>query len=150
MKVAQDVGTHVVNQMTEVKAAAMWVEVNISYQAACVILRYLHVKFQFCVQVPFTQISLLFIPSLTPSFDQLEFKKKGRESKVGKIVKYWTISSEEFIQTNFSRLLSCKKDNQNTTFQYKLSSGSYDISCLIGADHGTGKSRYLIQINYLP
>ena len=121
VQVAQDVGIHVINKMTDVEAAAMWVEANILYRAARVILRHLHAKFNFRVQVPFTQISLLSIPSLTPSFGHFEFKKKGEEMKVGEKVKYWTISPEEFIQTDFSRLLSCKKEYHNTTFKYKLS-----------------------------
>ena len=73
VKVSQDVGIHVVNRMTEVKAIVMRLEANISYWAAHVILRHLHAKFKFCVQVPFTQITILSIPSLTPSFDQFEF-----------------------------------------------------------------------------
>ena len=97
--VAKDVGIYVVNKMTKVEAAAMWVKANISYQAACVILRHLHAKFNFRVQVPLNQIVMLsnVIPLLQPCFNEFEFKKKGEETKVGERVKYWTISPETFI-----------------------------------------------------
>ena len=149
--VARDVGIHVVNKMTEVEAAAMWVEANISYRAARVILRHLHAKFNFRVQVPLNQIVMLsnVVLSLQPRFNEFEFKKKGEETKVGERVKYWTISPETFIQTNFSRLLTCREEYHNTTFEYKLPTGT-GVNCLIGADHGAGKSRYLLRVNYLP
>ena len=136
--------------MTNVEETAMWVEANISYQAAWVILKHLNTKFNFSVQVPFNQIALLsdISPSLHPTFGKFNFKKKGEEMKVGENIKDWTIALEQFLQTNFSRLLSCRKYYHHMTFQYNLLTG-IGINCLIGTDHGTGKSRYPICLNYL-
>ena len=102
--VARDVGIHVVNKMTNIEAAAMWVKANISYRSAQIILKHLHAKFKFRVQVPFNQIALLsdVIPALKPTFHQFNFKKNSEETKVGELVKYWTISPGQLIETDFS------------------------------------------------
>ena len=149
--VAKDVGIHVVNKMTNIEAAAMWVEANISYRSARIILKHLHAKFKFRVQVPFNQIQLLsdVLPALNPTFHKFNFKKNNEETKVGELVKYWTISPAQLIETDFSRLLSSKSKYHNITFKYKLQS-SHGVNCLVRADHGAGKSRYLVRVNYLP
>ena len=46
-------------------------------------------------------------------------------------------------------LLMCREEYHNTTFEYKLPAGT-GANCLIGADHGASKSRYLLWVNYLP
>ena len=82
----EDVGIRVVNTMSYVEAAAMWVEANVSYRAAHVILRHLHAKFSFHVQVPLSQIAILSyaVPSLNPVFHQFQYKKKVRRERLVK------------------------------------------------------------------
>ena len=150
VKLARDVGIHIVNEMSSVEVAAMWVESNVSYWSARIILRHLYAKFNFQVQVPFSQISILSDTSsyLRPNFATFDFKKKGEEHKTGKKVQYWTIPPNQFIESNFSRLLLCHPEYHNVTFQYKLPQNNR-VNCLIGADHRAGKSRYLVWLNYL-
>ena len=83
MKVAEEVGIHVVDKMTDVKTAAMWVEANVLYLSAYITLKHLNTKFNFCVQVPFSQIALLsyYSPSLHSTFSKINFNKKGKETK---------------------------------------------------------------------
>ena len=101
--------------------------------------------------MPFNQISLLsdVVPALNPTLHKFNFKKNNEETKVGELVKYWTISPAQLIETDFSRLLSSKSKYHNITFKYKLQS-SHGVNCLVRADHGAGKSRYLVRVNYLP
>ena len=70
IKVAIEVGIHVVHKMIEVEAAAMWIVANVSYQAARIILKHLHAKFKFRVQVPLNHLALMSdaIPSLSSIF----------------------------------------------------------------------------------
>ena len=89
------------------------------------------------------------VPTLKPTFSEFTFKKKGEENITGKLVNYWTMSPEHLIEADISRLLCKNKAYESITFQYKVPS-SHGVNCLIGADHGTGKSRYLIQVNNLP
>ena len=50
---AIDIGLHVVQKMDKVEAAAMWMEANVSFKQARIILRHLYSKFGHTVQVPF-------------------------------------------------------------------------------------------------
>ena len=104
VKVAIEVGIPVAQKMTDVEAAAMWVEANISFRAARIILRHLHAKFNFRLQVPLNRLALLsdIAPTITPTFGEFQYKKKGEETKVAETVKYWTICPTEIIQTDFS------------------------------------------------
>ena len=54
-----ELGFHVVHQMYNIEAAAMWTKANISMRAARIILSHLNLKFKHRVQVPLTQLDVL-------------------------------------------------------------------------------------------
>ena len=75
MKVCIDAGIHIVHKMTAVDAAAMWVDANISFNAARTIIRHLTKTFKHHIQVPFSQIQLLgnVTNAIEPAFDKFIF-----------------------------------------------------------------------------
>ena len=152
IKMASDLGLIVVQKMTDVEASAMWVEANVSYHAARIILRHLQVKFGRRLQVPFSQIALLsnVTNKIEPVFEEFLYKKDETSQTSYEKIKYWTINPLNLIEHDFARLLSSMQGMPKFGYESKLfppnKKGAYSI---IGADHGGGKSRYLIRINYL-
>ena len=81
---ASDIGLVVCHKMTDIEASAMWVEANISFRAARVILRHLQTKFGKRLQVPFSQISILsnVTNKIVPSFGEYKYKKAKNVRKL--------------------------------------------------------------------
>ena len=149
---AKQLGLIVSLKMTEIEAAAMWVESNVSIRAARIILKHLHCKFGQRMQVPFTRIASLsnVTESIMPIFCEFEYNK-SEETKSEK-VKYWTIDPCDLVELDFTRLLN-SLEPQLATFGYFskiFPSSTLGVYVIIGADHGGGKSRYLMRINYEP
>ena len=154
VKLATDVGMVIVNKMSDIEAAAMWTEANISYHSARIILRHLHAKFNIRLQVPFSQIMLLsnITDQIKPTFGEFEYRKGNDISKIQEKIQYWTIDPIKFLEHDFARLLSTNIDNESS-FGYEsnvFEKGKKGVICVIGSDHGAGKSRYLLCVNYLP
>ena len=153
IKIATELGLVICHKMTDIEASAMWVEANVSLRAGRIILRHLQAKFGRRLQVPFSQISLLsdVTTKIQPDFGEFEYKKDVQCKKVPELMKYWTIKPTHLLELDFARLLSSMQNQATFGYESKLfqptKSGVYAI---IGADHGGGKSRYLIRVNYLP
>ena len=92
--------------MTAVEAAAMWVDVNVSFSSARTIVRHLTCKFRHSVQVPFSQIHILgdISQQIEPTFDEFIFKKK-EDTKVGEKIKYWHYDIVNLLQLDFERVI---------------------------------------------
>ena len=152
IKFATDIGLVISQKMSKVEAAAMWVEANISMKSAQIILRHLHHKFKHRLQVPFSAIHNLssINGKLQPMFG--DFKYVKTTSKVPELIKYWTIDPMNLIEYDFARVLMAETI-ETPKFGYSSSvfpTNQTGVICIIGADHGAGKSRYLIRTNYLP
>ena len=153
MKLASELGLNIINKMSSVEAAAMWTEANVSYTSAKIIIRHLYTKFKSRVQVPFTHLTILASSfNIKPQFDSFTFKKDGEESKVGELVRYWTIDPTSILEKDFSRLLTSDPMNTFTKYGYHIHNSLSTSGCVVilGADHGAGRSRYLLRLNYLP
>ena len=155
VQMATELGLVVCNKMTNIEAAAMWVESNVTITAARTILRHLHAKFGFRLQVPFDQISMLSNVTINvkPNFEEFKYIKKGNDEQIPEIVKYWTISPSTLLELDFARLLKSESIYAQTCYGYDskiFQPHESGVVAIIGSDHGGGKSRYLIRINYLP
>ena len=65
-------------------------------------------------------------------------------------IEYWEFDVAELVEVDFSRYVK-SLDYQKPEFGYKCPAVFGDglgIFAMIGADHGAGKSRYLIWLNY--
>ena len=149
---ASDIGLVICHKMTDIEASAMWIEANISFTAARVILRHLHTKFGKRLQVPFSQISILsnVTNKIVLSFGEYKYKKTENCQKIAEIMKYWTTDPIHLLELDFGRLLESNQDK--TTFGYTsklFQTTKQGVYAIIGSDHGGGKSRYLLRINYL-
>ena len=140
--------------MTSLEAAAMWIEANVSFKQARIILRHLHIKFGYNVQVPFNKILSLgdITRQLLPTFDEFIYKKTDEDNdKVGEKIKYWSYNVTDLLELDFARYLqSLPNDKEHPVFGYKSRSfgDGLGVYVIIGSDHGGGKSRYLIRLNY--
>ena len=153
IKMATDVGLVICHKMTDIEASAMWVEANISVRASRIILRHLQAKFGKRLQVPFTQISLLsnVTATIQPTFGEYEYRKDKNNEKVAEIMKYWTIDPIDLLELDFGRLLSSSQNQTIFGYESKVFQPSrLGVYAIIGADHGGGKSRYVLRVNYLP
>ena len=155
---AIDFGLHVVQKMTKIEAAAMWIEANVSFTQARVILRHLYDKFGHRVQVPFNQIATIgnITTTLEPVFEEFKYKQDDKSSeKIGETIKLWTYNVCDLLELDFARLLQSMSSDTSSTPTYSYNSNAFDgtnkkgVFCIMGADHGGGKSRYLIRVNYL-
>ena len=149
---AIDVGLHVVHKMTHIEAAAMWVDANVSFSAARVIISHLNAAFKHCIQVPFSQIQSLGDVSteITPTFKEFVYRKNGDE-KVGEKIKYWYYTISDLLLFDFKRLLMSGNNNLDS-FGYEskaFGNGNKGVYAILGADRGGGKSRYLLRVNIL-
>ena len=149
---AIDAGLHVIQKMSAVEAAAMWVDANVSFSAARIIIRHLTSVFKHRIQVPFSQIEQLgdVVSRIQPVFNEFIYRKDGDE-KVGEKIKYWHYNIADLLKEDFERLL--KSDPQtHTSYGYESNAFKRDkqgVFVIIGADHGGGKSRYLVRTNLL-
>ena len=153
IKMASDLGLVICNKMTDIEASAMWVEANISIRAARIILRHLQAKFGKRLQVPFSQISILsnLTDTIHPTFCEFEYYKDKKIEKVPEIMKYWTVDPLHLLELDFGRLLSSSKNDAVFGYESKVFEPTkLGVIAIIGADHGGGKSRYLLRVNYLP
>ena len=75
---AIDDGLHVVHKMTHIEAAAMWVDANVSFSAARVIVSHLNAAFKHFIQVPFSRIQSLgdISTEITPTFKEFCIQKE--------------------------------------------------------------------------
>ena len=66
--------------MSNVQAAAMWTESNVSINQARIILHHLYHRFKFKVQVPLAQMSWLanITDQINPTFESFLYKKRWR------------------------------------------------------------------------
>ena len=154
VKSAVDFGLHTVQKMSSLEAAAMWIEANVSFKQARIILRHLHLKFGYNVQVPFNRIESLgdVTSQLLPTFDEFIYRKMDEKNdKVGELIKYWFYNITDLLELDFARYLqSLPKDKEYPVFGYKSRcfGNGLGVYAIIGSDHGGGKSRYLIRLNY--
>ena len=159
IKISIEKGLVISQQMNEIEAAAMWAEANVSYNQARIILKHLYSKFKMRLQVPFTRVfslSKLGSNDSQPIFGEYLFNKNS-SNKPSEHVQYWTYCPSHLLELDFTRLISSKVQNCSSspteiTYGYKskvFSGGNKGVICVIGADHGGGKSRYLIRTNYL-
>ena len=150
MEVCIDAGIHIVHKMTAVDASAMWVDANISFNAARTIIRHLTQTFKHRIQVPFSQIQLLgnVTNVIEPTFDEFIFRKNGNE-KIGEKIRFWTYSIPDLLLLDFEQLL-LNENGTITKYGYESVAFGNEIKgvfVIIGADHGGGKSRYLVRTN---
>ena len=153
IKLATDIGLVICHKMSDVEAAAMWVESNVSVNAARIILRHLRSKFGVKFQVPFTQITMMsnITGKVMPVFSQFEFHKTNNNEKVSETIKYWTFNPIHLLEQDFVRLLLSVQNQATFGYESKLFQPSkLGVYVIIGADHGGGRSRYLMRVNYLP
>ena len=108
--------------MNKVEAAAMWMEANVSFKQAQIILRHLYTKFGVKVQVPFSQIQMLgdITRKIMPKFGEFIYKKSNEKEneKVGEKIEYWEYSATDLLEIDFSRYLK-SLDNKKPVFGYK-------------------------------
>ena len=154
LKVATDLGLHVVQTMSQIEAAAMWTEANVPIRVARIILSHLHKKFKNRVQVPFSQIHMLsdITNKLHPIFGSFLYKKKEKrnENKVSERIEFWTYSILDLLKLDFERfLLTEKPPDSGFGYNSKAFGEKKGVMIIIGSDHGGGKSRFLIRTNYL-
>lgn len=115
----------------------------------------MYLNFKTTVQVPFNQLSQLgnITDKLQPTFGTFLYKKNGEETKIGEKIKYWIYPIDEMIQLDMDRLLQSQMDTDSQPcYGYKLTHffGEEDgVFVIIEADHGGGKSCYLVRINVL-
>ena len=154
LKVATDLGLHVVQTMTKIEAAAMWTEANVPIRVARIILSHLQKKFKNRVQVPFSQIDMLsdITTKLEPKFGSFLYKKieKNNEKKVMEKIEFWCYPILDLPKLDFERLL-LSEPLPDTGFGYssKEFGEKKGVIIIIGSDHGCAKSRFLIRTNYL-
>ena len=153
LQVAAEKGLHIINKMSSVDAAAMWINSNVSFNQAHIILRHLHCAFGHRVQVPFDQLRMLGKISLEPNVSEFTYKKEGEsEDKVGEQIQYWNFNAIELLELDFVRLIEAVYSTSDPTFEYDndcFETGK-GVIVSVGADHGAGKSRYMLRVNYLP
>ena len=155
VQVAVENGLYITQSMNETEAAAMWTDANISFNQAKIILRHLYNKFKTRIQVPLSNIHVLsnVTDYITPTFSSFVFKKKGVNwTKLGEKIHYWTYCPCTLIELDMARLL-LSMHPQMQSFGYDsniFGARKKGVICIIGSDHGAGKSRYLIRTNYLP
>ena len=153
LKVATDLGLHVVQTMNSIEAAAMWTEANVPIRVARIILSHLHKKFKNRVQVPFSQINMLSCISnkLNTVFDSFLYQKITNSSEKSKEkIEFWTYAISDLLELDFERLL-LTENVPKSGFGYtsKAFGDKKGVIIIIGSDHGGGKSRFLIRTNYL-
>ena len=151
VQVAVDSGMNIIQKMTDVEATAMWVEANVSYHSAKVILSHLYAKFKNRLVVPFNQVRNLsdVTEKIKPIFGEYTYKKNenvnGEEN-----VQYWTYNICDLIEIDFERMLTAQGYHNQFGYTSNIfSPNAKGIVIIIGADHGAGKSRYLLRTNYL-
>ena len=147
--------------MSAIEAAAMWTEANVSIRAARVIISHLRSKFKNRVQVPFSQIQVLssVTNKLRPVFDEFVYRRKekscvGRKKeKIGEKIQFWTYNVTDLVLLDFERLLQVEFPHIDSPFGYDIDDGNggckQGVLVSIGSDHGGGKSRFIVRVNYL-
>ena len=151
LKVATDVGLNIAHKMNIVEAAAMWSEANISFRAAHTIVAHLSAKFKSRLIVPMQQINTLSNIPVEPVFGSFIYRKEDNKSKIqkGETIKYWTYNICNLLEYDFERLLESFDSFPDKSFSYTIDKDGEGVVAIIGSDHGGGKSRFLIRINYL-
>ena len=155
LNVAKQLGLHICHKMNAIQAAAMWSDANVSYKQAKTILRHLYLNFKTAVQVPFIQLSHLgnITDKLQPTFGSFLYKKNGEETKIGEKIQYWMYPIHELIQLDMDRLIQSQvHTDSQLSYGYQSTHffGNEDgVFVIIGADHGGGKSCYLVRVNVL-
>ena len=79
VQIALKKGLHVQQQMSAIKAAAIWTDANVSIKKAQIILHHLYFKFKIRIHVPLVSMSELssITKSISPTFDEFMYRKKG-------------------------------------------------------------------------
>ena len=141
--------------MTLVKAAAMWADASIRFNAARIIVKHLCEKFGQPIQVPFSQILLLgdVTTKSEPTFEEF-VDKCNDKNKIAKTMKYWYYHLPDLLELDFARLLmSNYSKHSQTTYGYpspEFGNDEEGIFVIFGSDHGGGSNKYLLCSNYLP
>ena len=130
----------------------MCVDANVSFSSARIIVRHLNSIFKNCIQVPFSRIQQLgdISSRIQPEFKEFIYRKDGDE-KIGEKIKYWHYNILNLLIEDFERLLQSDCDSQ---LSYGYESKAFEknkkgVFVIMGADHGGGKSRYLVRTNLL-
>ena len=148
---ALHLGLHISQKMNHIEAAAMWMDANVSYSQAKIILRHLYSKFGHRVQVPLNQVKSLGDIPLEPVFHEFFYRKdKDIKDKVSEKIKYWCYDTQHLLELDMSRFLMSYPPGAKPIFGYdsKGISSGFGVYCTIGSDHGAGKSRYMLRLNY--
>ena len=143
--------------MNKIETAVMWIDTNISFTQAHIILRHLYAKFKTWLQVPFPWVSNLGVNECEPTFGEY-LNQKQDVNVPHKLVQYWTCCPCDLLEYDFKQLISSKVLNNSssppsTTFRYKSKVFLNDKKggiCVIGLDHRAGRSRYTYQLFVFP
>ena len=74
--------------------------------------------------------------------------KKDGEDKIGEKIKYWTFDICDLLMVDFEQFFKSEEVNFNICYGYRSNAFEGQIhGCymIIGANHGAGKSRYLLR-----
>ena len=75
---------------------------------------------------------------------------KFSDEKIGERTKYWTYNISDLLESYFQRLLESVSEEIVYGYQSKVfRNENKGVFIIIGADHGAGKSMYLVQTNIL-
>ena len=142
---------HVSQKMDHVEAAAMWMNANVSYKQAKIILSHFYAKFGHRVQVPLNQVKSIGNIPLEPIFEEFLYRKdKAKKEKCLEKIKYWTYDVQNLLEIDICRLLMTYPSSSKPTFGYNSKGipNNFGVYCVLGSDHGAGMSRYLLRLNH--
>ena len=91
----------------------MWVDSNVSFSSAQIIVRHLNSIFKNRIQVPFSRIQQLgdISSRIQPEFKEFIYRKDGDE-KIGEKIKYWHYNISNLLIEDIERLLQSDCDSQ--------------------------------------
>ena len=136
----------------------MWTDANVSMRSAKVILKHLHAKLGLTIQVPMTEVTKLgkISDDIEPVFGSYCCKENNDDSDqteksdevITENVSFWSYDFCDLMELDFEQLL--KDQEQDVKYGYSCKKiPTQSVHCILGADHGGGKSHYLLKTNYL-
>ena len=149
--------TTTVEQMSEVEAAAMWSDANITKQARLTILRHLRAKFGRSFQVSNSKVETLAEDAVPVVSGQYQYKI-DHDAKP-ETISYWISDASRVVLNEIERNLACEyagmsrteRRTSDITYGYctKVRGNEKGLDIITGADHGGGALRFFAKVNLL-
>ena len=137
-------------KLTEVEAAEMWADANITRQARLTILRHLRAKFGCSFQVSNSKVETLAEDAVPVVSGQYQYKTDPDASP--ETISYWMSDVSKVVLNEVERNLTCQyagmlkteRRTNDITFGYcaKVRGGGKGLDIVTGADHGGGALRF--------